>query len=91
MQVGGLRAVEATVVVESFAVEEPVDDLEGLLHTANLLGRVWPVHATTTAGLYRYTGAVTPVPTSIRSVARPIAPRSVQAWPECPGSYQGWK
>ena len=31
------------------------------------------------AGLCRYTGAVTPVPSAIRSVAVPIAPSSVQA------------
>ena len=33
----------------------------------------------TTAGLYLWTGAVTPVPTSIRSVACPIAPSSAHA------------
>ena len=45
----------------------------------------------TTAGLWRYTGAVTPVPIGMRSVACPMAPSSVHAWPEWPGSHHGWK
>jgi len=44
----------------------------------------------TTAGLWRKTGAVTPVPIGILSVACPIAPSKTQAWPDSPGSHQGW-
>jgi hypothetical protein len=45
----------------------------------------------TVAGWCRNTGAVTPVPSAIRPVALPIAPSSVQACPDSPGSHQGWK
>ena len=44
----------------------------------------------TTAGLWRWTGAVTPVPIGMRRVACPIAPSRVHAWPEWPGSHHGW-
>ncbi len=113
------RAEEAAVVVEALAVEEPVDDLERLVHARDLVahgGHSIPQGVSfsdspepmprkarpgfcsssvanacaTTAGLWRYTGAVTPVPIGTRSVACPIAPSSTHAWPDSPGSHHGW-
>jgi len=42
-----------------------------------------------TAGWWRCTGAVTPVPIGTRSVACPAAPSMTQACPDSPGSHHG--
>ena len=43
----------------------------------------------TITGLWRKTGAVTPVPMRTLEVAWPIAPSVTHAWPDSPGSHHG--